>query len=101
MRKIEPEIFNYTETETHTTFKHLREDTSGEYKGIRITETYILPHHWGKKATTHYLIDLIFPMGTFECLNDGYYTPEGYGMPVFNKLEDAKAFIDDYRAKEK
>lgn len=94
---MEPQIFDYAKSEVFHGFTQSTEVCTGEYKGIRITETYRNPRHWGKQPSTTYLVDLIFPMGMFNCLDDRYYTPEGYGMPVFNNVEAAKEFINQYK----
>lgn len=91
-------IFDYKNSQTFDSPSKTVEITRGEYKGVQVTETHVNPAFWGKKPTTTYLVDMIFPMGKFDCLSDAYYTAEGYGMPVFNKLEDAINFINLYKS---
>ena len=69
------------------------------YNGVDIIERTYFPWNIFKKPTTWYSVDLIFPMGTMECLTDKFYTDEGYGMPEVSTLEEAVAIIDNFKDK--
>lgn len=70
-----------------------------KYKGIGITERTFFPYISFKGPITWYVLDLVLPMTISPpngIMNDNYYTDEGFGMPEFDKLEDACNFIKQY-----
>jgi len=67
------------------------------YKGIDIIERTFFPWSPFKSISVHYMVDLVLPMGTLECLSDSYYTEEGFGVPEVKTLEEAIKVIDDFK----
>lgn len=67
------------------------------YKGIEIVERTFFPWNPFKKTSVHYMVDLVLPMGTLDCLSDVYYTDEGYGVPEVKTLEEAISIIDNFK----
>lgn len=65
-----------------------------KYKGVNLHEQTRIPHFWGKNVSNLVVLDLQYPMGTYDCLSDGFYCDENYGVPVFSELSEAKEFID-------
>lgn len=71
-----------------------------EYKGIKITEVTYFPFNIFINISTWYIVDLVLPMDTKVEngeMRDCYYTDEGYGLPVFDKLEDVIVFINKFK----
>ena len=68
------------------------------YKGVEIHERTFFPWNFMKPSLTWYIVDLIFPIGTMECLTDKYYTEEGFGVPEVDTLEEAIAIIDNFKS---
>lgn len=71
------------------------------YKGVHITERTFFPWNIFKNITVCYVLDLVLPIDTEVKggkMDDAYYTEEGYGLPVFEELDDALEFIDKFRA---
>jgi hypothetical protein len=95
------DIFDYKSTEVFHTRIRSVSITQGNYKGINITERYTSPSFWGRKASTVYMIDLVLPLGTYDCLSDSYYTADGYGVPELEDLDKVIEFIDQYLEKNK
>jgi hypothetical protein len=71
-----------------------------KYKGIEITERSFFPYNPFKNPVFWYIVDLVLPIETTTkngVISDEYYTAPGYGLPVFNTLDDATAFIANFR----
>ena len=67
------------------------------YKGIEIIERTFFPWNPFKQISVHYMVDLVFPIGTLKCLSEDFYTEEGYGVPVVDTLEEAIVIIDNFK----
>jgi hypothetical protein len=65
------------------------------YKGIDVYEETFIPYNIFKNITVIYTIDLLLPIG--ENIEQGPYCEEGYGSPMFNKIEDSINFINNYK----
>jgi hypothetical protein len=67
------------------------------YKGIEIIERTFFPWSPFERISVHYMVDLVFPIGTLDCLSEDFYTEEGYGVPVINTIEEAMVIIDNFK----
>lgn len=85
-----------TRRETHATARNSFLVDYYKHKGYTLRETDIIPHHWGRQSATFVVVHVEFPLGTFECLAEGYANTPGYGAPYFDSLDDAVRFIDDH-----
>lgn len=68
------------------------------YKGVEILERTYFPWNPLKDSTVFYTVDLVFPIGTMDCLADWMYTEEGFGVPHVDTLEKAIEIIDNFKA---
>ena len=78
--------------------------------GNTVTERTWIPYCFGKQIQVKYIVDLVLPVMS-ECedkvielkgkLSDAYYTEIGFGMPEFDKLENAFAFAEWYSLNKK
>jgi hypothetical protein len=69
-----------------------------EYKGYKLREVDVIPHHWGKHSRSFVVIHAEFPIGTYPCLNEAYGNTSGFGAPYLGNLDEAIAFIDTHLA---
>jgi hypothetical protein len=83
-------------TETFSTNREIIQITQCKYRGVIFTERYISPNFWGLKPKTMFYIDLQLPMNSYPCISDGFYTEEGYGLPLLETETKVKEFIDNY-----
>ncbi len=67
------------------------------YRSIEIHERTFFPFNIFKETVVCYMVDLVFPIGTMDCLTDVYYTDEGFGVPEVSTLEEAIAIIDKFK----
>jgi hypothetical protein len=69
-----------------------------KYKGVKITQRTFFPYNIFKEPSDIFILDYILPL-TQKVVNgemsSNYYTEDGYGLPVFNKLEDSLNFINE------
>jgi hypothetical protein len=69
-------------------------------EGVRIVEETYFPYNWFKKITVRYYVDLIFAMDYVVEdgeMSDAGYFEEGFGQPMFDSLEKAVMFIENYK----
>jgi len=72
-----------------------------QYRGVNIAERTFIPWNIFRKTVVQYVVDLQLPMDTEVKggeMSQYYYTSEGYGLPVFDQLEDAVEFIDKFKS---
>lgn len=71
------------------------------YKGIEIINRTLFPYNFMKDITDSYLPDYVLPMDTKlpndGIMSDAFYTEEGFGVPIFYKLEHCLKFIDNFK----
>jgi hypothetical protein len=73
---------------------------STEYLNVGVTCVTYFPFNILINIYTWYIVDLVLPMDTKVekgKMSACYYTDAGYGLPVFDELEDVIAFINKFK----
>lgn len=68
--------------------------------GIEIIWYTYFPWNIFKDPTDTFVVDLTLPLDypiKNGKISENYYTDSGYGLPVFNTIEDSYDFIKNYR----
>jgi hypothetical protein len=87
----------------HSSFKggNNIQTATTNYNGVLITEYTFIPWNVFKNIKVWNVVDLVLPMNTVVengKMDDLYYTEDGFGLPVFEDVDDALLFINEFKS---